>query len=501
MKAHLMFRDQDFDPLAPLPIHSPDLIHDLELEVLFNAMARGDKFLYEISKAAVLSSLKDVDSVLYRQEILRDCLEHSSVIREIYQILIEAIERKRRSWLGIFTHYPSGVLSGAVDIISMFIPSLEQLRKIADKHMGMFHSEGLTRFFAMLQSELSDEYLSMVKYHLQQLKFPRGVLISAELGMGNEGMNYTLRLPNTKNKNWIKEALSKKSPTFSFTISERDEAGARVLGALRDVGVSSCANALAQAAEHIESFFNMLRTELAFYLGCINLKEQLEQIGNPIAFPVPAVMAERKHNFKGLYDVSLALTMKREVVGNDINADSKDLIMITGANQGGKSTFLRSIGLAQLMMQAGMFVPAQEFCANLCSGVFTHYRRKEDALMKSGKLDEELSRMSAIVDRIKPNALMLFNESFASTNEREGSEIARQITSALLDRRIKVFFVTHLYEFARVFYEKQMENALFLRAERSRTFRLLLGGPLATSFGEDVFKSVFGKQRDQVSIS
>jgi DNA mismatch repair ATPase MutS len=143
-------------------------------------------------------------------------------------------------------------------------------------------------------------------------------------------------------------------------------------------------------------------------------------------------------------------------------------------------------------------VPATEFSANVCQGVFTHYRRKEDASMKSGKLDEELSRMSAIVDQIKPNSLMLFNESFAATNEREGSEIARQITSALLEQNVKIFFVTHMYEFARIFFEKQMKDAIFLRAERKaggkRTYKLLVGDPLPTSYGEDVFKTVFGKK-------
>ena len=197
-----------------------------------------------------------------------------------------------------------------------------------------------------------------------------------------------------------------------------------------------------------------------------------------------------------LGNVHLALTMKQEVVGNDLNADHKNLVIITGANQGGKSTFLRSIGLAQMMMQCGLFVPAESFCANVCDGLFTHYKREEDATMKSGKLDEELCRMSEIVDHLTPNSLLLFNESFAATNEREGSEIARQIICALLEKGIKVFFVTHLYEFAHNFYEKKMGNAIFLRAERQRdggrTFKLMEGEPLKTSYGEDLYYKIFG---------
>ena len=84
------------------------------------------------------------------------------------------------------------------------------------------------------------------------------------------------------------------------------------------------------------------------------------------------------------------------------NADGKSLVMITGANQGGKSTFLRSIGLAQLMTQSGMFVGAESLQMNMCDAVFTHYKREEDRAMESGKLDEELARMSEIADHITP---------------------------------------------------------------------------------------------------
>ena len=96
-----------------------------------------------------------------------------------------------------------------------------------------------------------------------------------------------------------------------------------------------------------------------------------------------------------------------------------------------------------------------------------------------------------------PNCIALFNESFSATNEREGAEIASAIVRALLEAGIKVFFVTHSFELAHGFHLQRMDAVLFLRAERAadgrRTFKLVEGEPLPTSYGEDLYKSVFGR--------
>jgi len=240
----------------------------------------------------------------------------------------------------------------------------------------------------------------------------------------------------------------------------------------------------------------MLQTELAFYVGCVNLHEELARMGEPTCFPLPVASEERRLSFRGLREVCLALRLDQRVAGNEANADKKDLVIVTGANQGGKSTFLRSVGLAQLMMQCGMFVSADSFCSSTCDALFTHYKREEDPAMKSGKLDEELRRMSAIVDHLTPRSMILFNESFAATNEREGSEIARQIVSALLEKGVRMVCVTHLYELAHGFFRRNKGNILFLRAERQtegvRSFKLVEGEPLRTSFGEDLYDRIFG---------
>ncbi|HYB01837.1 MAG TPA: hypothetical protein VED37_16575 [Ktedonobacteraceae bacterium] len=499
MKAFLMYKAQDFDLQQQLPSNAQALTQDLELQTLFNAMALGDKFIFEVVKQAVLSSVTDLDTIHYRQDILQDCLKNPSIVREIYALAVESIENERRNFWGLLSKYPTMVLHRSIDVMQMFVGMLSKLKRIADEHADAFESEGFTRLFAMLKAELDDDYFASVQNHLKALKFRDGVLMSAELGQGNQGIHYILRKPQDKKQGWVERIFAEKPLAYRFTIDDRDESGARALSELKDRGINLVANALAQSTEHILSFFTMLRTELAFYIGCLNVQGQLAQMQEPLCFPQPMAPGERRHTFQGLYDICLALTMKQGVVGNDGSASEKDLVIITGANQGGKSTFLRSIGLAQVMMQAGMFVPAESFCANVCESMFTHYKRKEDASMTSGKLDEELSRMSFIVDHITSNSMILFNESFAATNEREGSEIARQIICALLEQGIKVFFVTHLYEFAHGFYDKNMQSAMFLRAERQadgrRTFKLREGEPLQTSFGEDVYHRVFATDR------
>lgn len=496
MKALLMYPQQDFDLKVDLPRQAASVTQDLELDTLLNAMAGEDDFLLEVARKGIFSGQRaDVTTVLYRQAILRDCLKNPAVVRALYDIALEMIEGKKKNYFGFFMHYPSGILSGSIGMLQMLVGLLKKLRAIANEQAARFDSPGFTTMLAMLQKEISDEYFLTIQEHLKALKFTGGVLLSAALGPGNEGVSHVLRQENDGGPTWLKRLLGKGPPAYTFHIADRDQAGAKALSELQDRGINLVANALAQSTEHIVSFFDMLRAELGFYVGCLNLYDRFASRDVPVCFPVPTPASSRCHRFSALRDACLVLSMEQAVMGNTVDAQGRSLVVITGANTGGKSTFLRSIGVAQMMMQCGMFVVAESFEANLCSGLFTHYKREEDSTMKSGKFDEEIDRLSGLADALAPDSMVLFNESFASTNEREGSEIARETTCALLERRIKVFFVTHQYEFAHGMFERSMQDALFLRAERqadgTRTFRLNEGEPLATSYGEDLYRDVF----------
>jgi DNA mismatch repair ATPase MutS len=498
VKALLMHREADFNPEGDPSPREQVLIDDLGLDWVVAAMAREDQFLSQLSRKALLSSLSDPEAIAYRQAALRDCLEQPELVRELYGIVVDAGESKRKVRWGLMSRSPGPILHSSVEALANALESLHALRGFSDDHAGQFGSEAFQRLFAMIAAELDDAYLDSVADHVSELGFRGGVLISAGLGRGHKGSEYVLRAPLEENRRLTHRLTSLfDNSTRTFHLAPRDEAGARALDELRNRGINLVADAAAQSADHIVSFFDALRAELGFYVGCLNLSERLAERQVPTCFPTPLAGSEPMLAAEGLRDASLALRSEAEIVGNDVAADGKPLVVITGANQGGKSTFLRSVGLAQLMMQCGMFVTAHSYAADVRDGLFTHFKREEDAEMESGKLDEELARMSEIAAEISPGALLLCNESFAATNEREGSEIAREIIRALLDAGVKVFFVTHMYELAHGFEsDPRAPQTLFLRAERTeeaeRTFRLLEGEPLSTSFGADVFERVFG---------
>jgi hypothetical protein len=502
MKVLLMHRDRDFRPGENLSPNTAELTQDLELDILLDAMAADDSFLREVAKNALLASLRDPGSILYRQQILADCLSAPKVIREIYATAIEAIESERKVWSLMWERDASSALHRSTEVLQLCVNPLRRLWRIARDNGLQFRSEGFERFFAMISTELDQDYMRSIEEYLERLEFNNGVLMSAGLGSDCKGGDYTLReMPAIKQtwlervRDWVSDLTGRADPAFVYEVDERDETGFRILGDLRAQGIVHVATALTQSTDHILNFFKMLRLELGFYIGCLNLHERLAQKGEPVCIPEPLPGGDSGFRCEGLYDVCLSLRLDERTVGNDVNCDGKPLVVITGANRGGKSTFLRSVGLAHLMMQCGMFVAAEAFRTNVCSGIFTHFKREEDATMQSGKLDEELSRMSTIVDAIVPGSIVFLNESFASTNEREGSEIATQIVRALLKMGIKVFYVTHLFALANGLHSAGLHSAHFLRAERlsdgRRTFRLLEGEPLPTSYGKDLYQRIF----------
>jgi hypothetical protein len=496
MKVRLLHPDGDAGLQPRLPSSLNTIVEDdLELPTLYAAMADGDPYLFEVAEKVIPLGLTDPVVIEYRQNVLADWMANPEVLRRLYAIAVDATQVNRKLFLGgLVTHRPEAMLSNSVQVLEFLAANLKELRAVCDENTHKFASDGLRQFIAMIDDELCDAYFDVLDAYLGELRLPRGVLSSAQLGQGNKGRHYVLH--NAPRLSRWEKLVGNRNKTLSFDVHPRDEAGARALEALAGQAINDVAHTVTQSAEHVKGFFARLRTELGFYLGCVNLAERLGAGGVAICFPTATPASPPQLRCRNLRDVGLCLATTQSVTGNDVDAINMSLIVATGANEGGKSTFLRSVGAAQIMMQAGMFVTADTFAANVADAVFTHFKREEDATMTHGKFVEELVRMSGIIDNIGPHALLLCNESFASTNEREGSQIALGVLDTLAQAQIKVVYVTHLYHLAHSLHTRHCPTHLFLRAQRRddavRTFRLIPGEPEPTSHGADSFNRVFG---------
>ncbi len=490
MIVHLMFEERDFDPNARKPCCHEDLISDLGLNILLEVMSGKDEFIYRVCEAGLLQSLTEPHRIIYRQDVLKDCLKNRSRIEELYSLSNRALEKKKSVFFWTMNRSPSSVLSSSVRLMEMLMESLVELKRFSVNSRRHFSSRGFSSMFNTTIDELTDEYFNELRIHLKNLELRSGVLFGARLGKGNRGRDYRLKKQKDQ-KGW--KLRLKKTDSYTFKIHERDESGFRALSELKDKGLRSVAETLFKSVNHVFGFFETLKTELGFYIGALNLHDKLSQLNRNICFP--SLNNKNRRSFKGLYNPVLAITLNRTVVGNELDVEEKLITFVTGANQGGKTVFLGSMGIAQLLMQAGLFVCADSYSSYPSNGIFTHYKREEDRALQSGKLDEELSRLSKITDHLKKGSLVLFNESFASTNEYEGSEIAIEILRAFMENGIESIYVTHMYRLVSYFYTEKTKAVCFLVAERTengkRTYKVVPGKPSPTSHGIDIYRSIF----------
>lgn len=492
MKVRLMDPDRDFAPDAEEPAFSDDVRRDLELDYLWEAMGGGDAFLRAVARAALLHPVGEPEVVRYRQEALVDVVRNHDAVEGLYAIAVDALSIERGILMMPVRGHPEMALSRAVRMLTALADRLERLRVTCASLESSFSSRAFRGLFETVRSQLDDAYLARLRAQLKELQFPLGMLMSARVGAGGQVTGQVLRRGKRENRG-IFDRTPLKRPLYSFSIPERDEAGFNALGDLRARSVVDVSDAASRSVDHVTGFFRMLRAELGFYLGAHALQVALESIGAAVCLPAvgdgPACRAT------GLYDPCLALRSGRAPVANDLEVADGRLLIVTGANHGGKSTFLRAIGVAQLMAQAGMFAPALAFATPVSGRVLTHWAREEDEGLRHGKLDEELDRMSRLIDAVEPGDLLLCNESFASTNEAEGSQIAFDVTAALVRAGVRVRFVTHMYDFAHAVREAE-PDARFVRAPRNadgtRSYVIEPGPPLPTSFGVDLYDRVFG---------
>lgn len=207
--------------------------------------------------------------------------------------------------------------------------------------------------------------------------------------------------------------------------------------------------------------------ELAFFTAAARLQAAFQNNGVVCCWPQVAPPDERIIEIEGLANVALA--RRSAPITSDINFDDQGRIaVLTGPNSGGKTTYLRSVGLAQVMFQAGLFVPAKSARISPVDYILTHFPGLETR--QEGRLAEEAARLRQIFTQATPHSLVLLNETFSSTSSSEGIYLAQDILCGLRAIGLRAIFATHLTELA----ERLPEMETTVTGE-SRLFSLVAG--------------------------
>ena len=252
--------------------------------------------------------------------------------------------------------------------------------------------------------------------------------------------------------------------------------------------------------ENTEFLLNLM-PEFEFLVRGTNLLRTLKEKGSPLAEPDIRPMSERAFNAPGLYNPCVALKIEDEIVPNDVVFDESAMIyVLSGPNRGGKSVITCAIGLAQVMMQLGMYVPAQSAVISPVDGSYTHVPTGADDTIDKGRLGEECARLSEILDCVTANSLVLLDESLSSTGSFEASYIAAEVLGGLAHIGCRCLFSTHLHELAA---EIDQINARSLASggvaidtlvagmegEGKRSFKITRAKPDGKSYARDIAES------------
>ncbi len=206
-----------------------------------------------------------------------------------------------------------------------------------------------------------------------------------------------------------------------------------------------------QHADYVDPTITAFDREVQFYLAYLDYVARFEAAGLGFCFPAIAAGPEGLH-VEASFDAALAGRLLEDganVVRNDFWLERDERIfVVTGANQGGKTTFARMIGQVHYLASLGCPVPGRAACVPLCDELLTHFEKEEDLSLLRGKLQDELIRLQELLGRATPSSLLIVNEVFASTTADDARVLGREVLARLLELGLVAVWVTFIEELA-----------------------------------------------------
>ncbi len=440
-------------PAAP----ASSALHDLNLDQVFRSALDGRD---EYDLAPLFSTpLTSVDAVRFRHEVLRD------LDAPRWRPSVEAFGREMRSvrkHLGQVEklYYPYPKAGWFLDAAEAYCRGVRELleRWSADPPTA----RGLASFHEYLRAYAASEAFRSLDAESRRLKADLGAVTYSLLLRGSriavreyrEEPDYSAQVLATFQR-FQRDAAKDYRVTFA-EYPEMNHVEAAVLDRVANLR-PELFRALAEFPERHHDFFDpgvrRFERESQFYLAYLERIDPLRAAG--LRFCYPEVSDRSKAvSARETFDLALAQKLvkeRAEVVRNDFSlAGEERIVVVSGPNQGGKTTFARTFGQLHSLARLGLPVPGEEAHLYLCDAVYTHFEKEERIENLRGKLQDELVRLHDILGRATDRSVIVVNESFTTTTVRDALFLGRQVLARVGALGALCVYVTFIDELSTV---------------------------------------------------
>jgi len=449
-----------FDQSAQHPrlsARQPDSYHDLALDQVVAALAAGRR-QFEL-EPFFCTPPHSIDTITYRQEVFADLDGRPALaaVRSFAEQLHSV--RGHLEQVGKL-HYRYQKAAWFLDAVQTYHRAVAAL--LTELTGAELHSAGLRDFrdylhsytnsaaFTALEQETSglQEDLAGIRYRLR-IKDDR-----ISVGRYEGEQDYSAAVEKTFQR-FQQHAVDEHPLTLrssSSFLNSVEEAVVDRLAILHPEIFSALKQFPVRWREFLDPTLGQFDREVHFYLAYLDYIAPLRSHGLPFCYP--EVSSTKQVAAEATFDLALAATLAANgtaVIGNDIELrEGERVLVVTGPNQGGKTTFARTFGQLHILANLGLLVPGS--CARLFAPdeLFTHFEREENVTDLRSKLEDDLLRVHDILGRCTGDSILVLNEVFTSTTLADAEKLGKWVLRQLLEKDLLGVYVTFVDELSRL---------------------------------------------------